>query len=69
MAAPALQPAYKTQRRTCDSLAAAKKSGALSLKTSTYLLPDAPEHYERLQWLAQQVREGGGEATRLGDRH
>jgi Protein ChrB, N-terminal len=40
-----------------------KKSGALSLKTSAYLLPDVPEHYERLQWLAQQVRDGGGEAT------
>ena len=40
-----------------------KKSGALPLKTSAYLLPDKPEHYERLQWLAQQVRDGGGEAT------
>ena len=40
-----------------------KKSGALLLKTSAYLLPDKPEHYERLQWLAQQVRDGGGEAT------
>src|SRR5437899_3412283 len=40
-----------------------KKSGALPLKTSAYLLPDRPEHYERLQWLPQQVRDGGGEAT------
>ena len=40
-----------------------KKCGALALKTSAYLLPDRPEHYERLQWLAQQVRDGGGEAT------
>jgi hypothetical protein len=40
-----------------------KKCGALSLKTSAYLLPDKPEHHERLQWLAQQVRDGGGEAT------
>lgn len=40
-----------------------KKCGALPLKTSVYLLPDEPEHHERLQWLAQQVREGGGEAT------
>jgi hypothetical protein len=40
-----------------------KKCGALALKTSAYLLPDAPAHYERLQWLAQQVRDGGGEAT------
>lgn len=40
-----------------------KKCGAISLKTSAYLLPDKPEHHERLQWLAQQVRDGGGEAT------
>src|SRR6267142_6702519 len=40
-----------------------KKCGALSLKTSAYLLPDKTEHHERLQWLAQQVRDGGGEAT------
>jgi len=40
-----------------------KKCGALALKTSAYLLPDKGEHHERLQWLAQQVREGGGEAT------
>jgi hypothetical protein len=40
-----------------------KRCGALPLKTSAYLLPDRPEHHERLQWLAQQVRDGGGEAT------
>ncbi len=40
-----------------------KKCGALPLKTSAYLLPDKPDHFERLQWLAQQVRDGGGEAT------
>ena len=40
-----------------------KKAGALSLKTSAYLLPDEPAHHERFQWLAQQVRDGGGEAT------
>lgn len=40
-----------------------KKCGALPLKTSAYLLPDQPQHHERLQWLAQQVRDGGGEAT------
>lgn len=40
-----------------------KKSGAIALKTSTYLLPDEPHHRERFQWLAQQVREGGGDAT------
>lgn len=40
-----------------------KKCGALALKTSAYLLPDQAGHHERLQWLAQQVRDGGGEAT------
>ncbi|HEV2327442.1 MAG TPA: chromate resistance protein ChrB domain-containing protein [Verrucomicrobiae bacterium] len=40
-----------------------KKCGALPLKTSAYLLPDKAEHHERLQWMAQQVRDGGGEAT------
>jgi hypothetical protein len=40
-----------------------KKCGALPLKTSAYLLPDKVEHHERLQWLAQQVRDSGGEAT------
>lgn len=40
-----------------------KKTGALALKTSTYVLPDEPAHLERFQWLAQQVRDDGGEAT------
>lgn len=40
-----------------------KKFGALSLKTSAYLLPDTPNHLERFQWLAQQIRDDGGEAT------
>ena len=40
-----------------------RKFGALSLKNSAYLLPDAPLHHERFQWLAKQVRDGGGEAT------
>jgi hypothetical protein len=40
-----------------------KKSGAIALKTSTYLLPDEPQHRERFQWIAQQVRDGGGDAT------
>jgi hypothetical protein len=40
-----------------------RKCGALPLKTSAYLLPDTPEHTERFQWLAQEVRDGGGEAT------
>jgi hypothetical protein len=40
-----------------------KKSGALPFKTSAYLLPNSPELVERFQWLAQQVRDAGGEAT------
>ena len=40
-----------------------KKFGALQLKTSAYVLPDEPRHYERFQWLATQIRDDGGEAT------
>lgn len=40
-----------------------KKSGAIALKTSAYVLPDEPQHRERFQWLAEQVRENGGDAT------
>jgi hypothetical protein len=40
-----------------------KKCGALPLKTSAYVLPDEPGHYEKFQWLAKQVRDSGGEAS------
>ena len=40
-----------------------KKFGALQIKTSAYILPDEPRHYERFQWLATQIRDDGGEAT------
>jgi len=40
-----------------------KKIGACALKTSAYVLPDEPSHLERFQWLVQQVRDDGGEAT------
>jgi hypothetical protein len=40
-----------------------KKSGAVSIKTSTYLLPDLPAQYELFQWLAKQVKDYGGEST------
>jgi hypothetical protein len=40
-----------------------KKFGALQLKTSAYVLPDASAHFERFQWLAKQVRDAGGDAT------
>jgi hypothetical protein len=40
-----------------------KKIGAVQIKTSTYLLPDQPAQYEHFQWLAQQIRDFGGDAT------
>jgi len=40
-----------------------KKMGAVQIKTSTYLLPDEPAQYEQFQWLAQQIRDYGGDAT------
>ena len=40
-----------------------KKTGAIALKSSTYILPDQPAHRERFQWLAQKVRDSGGDAT------
>ena len=40
-----------------------KKTGAVQIKTSTYLLPDEPAQYEQFQWLAQQIRDYGGDST------
>jgi hypothetical protein len=40
-----------------------KKMGAAQIKTSTYLLPDQPAQYEQFQWLAQQIRDYGGDST------
>jgi hypothetical protein len=40
-----------------------KKIGAVQIKTSTYLLPDTPAQYEQFQWLAQQIRDYGGDST------
>jgi hypothetical protein len=40
-----------------------KKTGAIQIKTSAYLLPDAAPQYELFQWLAKQVRDYGGEST------
>lgn len=37
--------------------------GAVQIKTSTYLLPDASTQYEQFQWLAQQIRDYGGDST------
>src|SRR5207245_3998407 len=40
-----------------------KKMGAVQINTSTYLLPDEPAQYEKFQWLAQQIRDYGGDST------
>src|SRR5512133_3688741 len=40
-----------------------KKSGAIQIQTSTYVLQDEPARYESFQWLAQQIRDFGGDAT------
>jgi len=39
--------------------------GAVSLKSSAYLLPDSPDRYEQFQWLAQEIQRDGGDATLL----
>src|SRR5213075_304202 len=38
---------------------------AVQIKTSTYLLPDETAQYEQFQWLAQQIRDYGGDSTRV----
>lgn len=40
-----------------------RKCGTVAFKTSTHILPDGAQHLERLQWLAQQARDAGGDAT------
>jgi hypothetical protein len=40
-----------------------QKSGAIQIKTSTYLLPDTPAQSELFQWLAKQVTDYGGDST------
>lgn len=40
-----------------------KKSGAILLQTSSYVLPDQPTCHETFQWLTQQIRDAGGDAT------
>src|SRR4051812_234843 len=37
-----------------------QKSGAIQIKTSSYLLPDTPAQSELFQWLAKQVTDYGG---------
>jgi hypothetical protein len=40
-----------------------KKSGAIQIQTSTYILPDDSPRYETFQWLTQHIRDTGGDAT------
>ena len=40
-----------------------QKTGAIQIKTSTYLLPDTPAQYELFLWLAKQVTDYGGDST------
>ena len=40
-----------------------KKSGAIQVQTSTYILPDDPPRYETFQWLTQHIRDTGGDST------
>src|SRR5258708_23567658 len=40
-----------------------KKSGAIQIQTSTYILPDELARYETFQWLTQHIRHAGGDAT------
>jgi len=40
-----------------------KKSGAIQIQTSTYVLPDDLPRYEAFQWLTQHIRDAGGDAT------
>src|SRR6478609_1191169 len=40
-----------------------KKSGAIQIQTSTYILPDEPARYELFQWLTQEIRSAGSDAT------
>jgi hypothetical protein len=42
-----------------------KRFGAVQLKTSAYVLPDDPAQYERLQWLSEEIRTAGGDASLL----
>ena len=42
-----------------------RRAGAVPFKSSTYLLPDTAEHHERMQWLIQQARGDGADATLL----
>jgi hypothetical protein len=40
-----------------------KRYGALTFRSSGYLLPDTPENHERFEWLAAAIRKYKGEAS------
>jgi hypothetical protein len=40
-----------------------KRSGAIQIQTSTYVLPDEPARYEYFQWLTKEIRDAGGDTT------
>src|SRR6266850_6271040 len=42
-----------------------RRFGAVQLKTSAYVLPDNPMQYERFQWLSEEIRTAGGDASLL----
>jgi len=63
LAAAALRTAHEADGRASQLVAQAEEFGALQLKSSAYVLPDQPAHFERFQWLAKHVRDDGGEAT------
>ena len=50
-------------RARASNESALKKFGAIQIKTSTYVLPDEPIHYERFQSLAKQIVDNGGESA------
>ena len=40
-----------------------KRSGALALPTSGYLLPNSPDNLERFEWLSAEIRKHKGQAS------
>jgi hypothetical protein len=40
-----------------------QKVGAVALKNSVYVLPRSEQHLETFEWIGQEIRRGGGEAT------
>lgn len=55
-------PANQASRRV-EVWRKLKKYGAISLRTSGYLLPNTPENQERFEWLAAAIRKYKGQAS------